>query len=204
MQKSKLFKSKTQMIIYLILFTLMLIAFVYLGKQTYYTTEDNELFAKEFEKVNIDNPFIYAKGSEINNLLDGDAIILFGTSINEYSKIWTQNTALIMQKAAENIGIDKIYYYNFINDRANNSGNYELILEKLSSRLYTNDLGKKIIYSPTIVVVKNGFIIHFDDEDSLVRGDDPIDSYFNTVKQDLKRIDLENVFKQYKGINDEL
>jgi hypothetical protein len=182
----------------------MLIAFVYLGKQTYYTTADNELFANEFKKVNIDNLFVYAKGSEINNLLDNDAVILFGTSINEYSKNKTEQVALIMQEAAENVGIEKIYYYNFINDRANTSGNYELILEKLSSRLFTNDLGKKIIYSPTIVVVKNGFIIHFDDEDSLVRGDDPIDIYFNKVKQDLKRIDLENVFKQYKGINDEL
>ncbi len=194
-KNASLFKNKTQMIIYIILFILILLAFVYLGDKNFNTTKDNVKFAKEFKKIGEENIFLYASAKDVYTKLDNNVIVLFGCSSN----VWTEPLAKIVNEVAIKKNIKEILYYDFYDDRLNNNGNYELIIQKLHGYIYTNDRGKKELYAPTLLIVSEGKIIYFNDDNTFVRGNITPSTYWTEARIDLMKLTLEEVFKNYKG-----
>lgn len=67
-KNEKLFKNKTQMVIYIILFCLLIYGFIYFGKKDYKVkVSDNERFASEFSLVSKDNVFKYVNAIRCQN-----------------------------------------------------------------------------------------------------------------------------------------
>ena len=66
MKKKKFFKSKTQMIIYIILFVIFIVLFIYFGtlENTTKKTSDSDKFKNEYKEVNEDNVFVYLNAAE--------------------------------------------------------------------------------------------------------------------------------------------
>ena len=166
-KNEKLFKNKWQMLIYCLLFIALIGAFIYLGTLDYDDTlPDNEEFANNFSLVPEDNVFVYANATDALMIANGTkGIVLFGTT-NE----WVNYYANIVNKVAKEMGIDKIYYYDFVENRQDNNGTYEAIVEKLSNYVTYNDYGTAEIYAPTLLVVSNDKVLLFDTETSFVEG----------------------------------
>ena len=75
-KNEKLFKNKTQMVIYIILFCLLIYGFIYFGKKDYKVkVSDNERFASEFSLVSKDNVFKYVNGL-ISNISKDNRIVV--------------------------------------------------------------------------------------------------------------------------------
>lgn len=178
----------------------MLFAFIYLGDQNYNTETDAEKFSELYQNIENENLFKIKKSGEILQLLDEDSIIFFGTPSNK----WSSYVAEYLNVAAKNVGVKDIYYYDFLNDRNNRSGNYELIAEKLEHILYRTDLGKKMIYAPLIVVTKHDKVIYYNDDFSLIKGNVSPDKYFNDTNKELLIMDLELILETFKEVNDGL
>ena len=109
------------MLIYCLLFNALIGAFIYLGTLDYDDTlPDNEEFANNFSLVPEDNVFVYANATDALVIANGTkGIGLFGTT-NE----WVNYYANIVNKVAKEMGIDKIYYYDFVGNRQDNNGTY--------------------------------------------------------------------------------
>ena len=120
-KNKKLFKNKTQMIIYIILFCIIIYGFIYLGKKNYKVEiSDNERFASEFSLVSKDNVFKYVNATDARMVAKGsDGIVLFGTQ-NE----WVNYYAYMVNKVAKEVGIKEVYYYDFSKNRKYNNGTY--------------------------------------------------------------------------------
>ena len=99
------------MVIYIIIFFILIGGFIYLGTIDYdETLPDNLEFAREFSLVDEDNVFAYANANDALLVANGTkGIVLFGTN-NE----WVNYYASIVNKVAKEVGIDKIYYYDFV------------------------------------------------------------------------------------------
>ena len=195
--KKKFFKSKKQMIIYIILYGLLIYGFIYLGTRNYNKGEitDQKHFDQEFSMVDEENVFTYINSNDARRLIkSGRTIIFFGTSTSQ----WVNYYAKILNDEAKEDGITDIYYYDFISDRTDNNGTYESIVEYLKNYVTTNDEGKKEIYAPTLVVIKNNKVLYFDDETSLVKGTVTPDIYWNEYQIGLEKTTLKQVFKDYK------
>lgn len=193
-KNEKLFKNKWQMVIYIIIFFILIGGFIYLGTIDYdETLPDNLEFAREFSLVDEDNVFTYANANDALLVANGTkGIVLFGTN-NE----WVNYYASIVNKVAKEVGIDKIYYYDFVEDRCNNNGTYEAILERLDSYVIYNDSEIPELYAPSLLVVSGDEVIMYDYETSFRSGNIVPGEYWNVFNQEQKEKELENAFSKY-------
>ena len=193
-KNKSLFKSKTQMIIYIILFCLLIYGFIYLGKKDYKVeVNDNERFASEFSLVSKDNVFKYVNATDARMVAKGaKGIVLFGTQ-NE----WVNYYAYMINKVAKEVGVKEIYYYDFTKNRKDNNGTYEDIVKTLSNYVTYNDKGVAEIYAPTLLVVSNDEVLLFDSETSFVNGEITPSTYWNSTKEDAKENEIREAFIKY-------
>ena len=110
---------------------------------------------------------------------------------------WSSKYAEILNDTAERLGIKEIYYYNFKNDRSNNNHYYENIVKELSSYVPYLDNDNSDIYAPTLIGVKDGNIVFYDDETSIIHGDVSIDDYWTNDKIASKMVNLGILLQKY-------
>ncbi len=137
------------------------ILFVILGKNN--TETDAEKFAKEYTEVGNDNVFIYRDAKEVIKLLEhGTGVVYLGFP----ECPWCQTYAKYLNEVAKEVGVDKIYYYNILEDRTNNTEVYQKIVSLLGDTLQYDDEGNLRIYVPNVSFHINGEIIGSDCETS--------------------------------------
>lgn len=177
-EKKKLFKSKEQMIIYIILYIICIGLFIIIGKNNYKkeNVKENIKFSNLYNLVDENNLYVFSNANDILEIINGrSGVILFAFPSNKYSN----NYAYLLNKAGQSVGLDKIYYYNFLKDRDENNGTYETIVNKLSNYLKINDEGIKDIYAPSILIVKDGSILYYIDDLTFTNNKLSVEEYFN-------------------------
>ncbi|MBQ8902555.1 MAG: hypothetical protein IJY87_05830 [Bacilli bacterium] len=182
MKKKSLFKSKTQMITYMFLYVLCIALFIIIGQidfQKDINTESKK-FHSLYNMVEEDNLYVFSDATDVLSIVDGKSgVVLMGFPTNK----WMNYYASILNDVAKEVGIDKIYYYDFQNDREESNGTYETIVNKLKVYVPTDDRGIQDIQSPTVIVVKKGEVIGYFDDTSIVRGTVTPEVYYNDNQQ---------------------
>jgi len=124
---------------------------------------DAERFAKEYD-FTVNNVFVYRNLDEINKILEnGTGVVYLGFP----ECPWCKGYIPYLNEVAINEHLDKIYYFNILNDRKNNTSGYKKTVELLNDYLKYDNEGNKRIYVPAVIAVNNGKIVGFDDESSL-------------------------------------
>ena len=124
---------------------------------------DAERFAKEYD-FTVNNVFVYRNLDEINKILEnGTGVVYLGFP----ECPWCRGYIPYLNEVAINEHLDKIYYFNILNDRKNNTSGYKKTVELLNDYLKYDNEGNKRIYVPAVIAVNNGKIVGFDDESSL-------------------------------------
>lgn len=170
-------KKMTRNFIYLVLFAFLIWCFVYLGKKDFSSTiTDAERFSKEYTTIDTDNPFVYVNSNRVLNILNNETgIILVGFSSNA----WMQEYVRELYPILKENNITKVYYYDVIEDRTKKTKNFRQIEDLLSKYLKITDMGAEYLFTPALIFVKDGKIINYDDETSLVSFDMRPDTYWN-------------------------
>ncbi len=170
-------KKMTRNFIYLVLFAFLIWCFVYLGKKDFSSTiTDAERFSKEYTTIDTDNPFVYVNSNRVLNILNNETgIILVGFSSNA----WMQEYVRELYPVLKENNITKVYYYDVIEDRTKKTKNFRQIEDLLSKYLKITDMGAEYLFTPALIFVKDGKIINYDDETSLVSFDMRPDTYWN-------------------------
>lgn len=124
---------------------------------------DAERFAKEYD-FTVNNVFVYRNLDEINKILEnGTGVVYLGFP----ECPWCKGYIPYLNEVAINEHLDKIYYFNILNDRKNNTSGYKKTVQLLNDYLKYDNEGNKRIYVPAVIAVNNGKIVGFDDESSL-------------------------------------
>ncbi len=184
-----------------IIFVILLIGFIVLGTKEYKTAEqtDNVIFSQEYEEIDENNIYTYTNASKVlQTLKGGNGIIFFGFK----KDIWAGYYANILNEAAISLNVDEIYYYDFFEDRKNRNGTYESIVDLLSDYLITLDDGTKNIYSPSVVIVKDGKVVAFNDDTAIMRGKDLPEEYWTDYQKDIEKNKLITLINQYQLISE--
>ena len=157
---------------------------------------DAAKFKSEYPRVAADNRFVYASEDEVLRVFDsGSGVVFLGFP----QCPWCQRLSEYVDRAARAEGIDKIYYLNIRDARANNNEVYQKLVKKLESYLDKDDNGKPRIFVPDVSIVKNGKIIGRYKEEST--GDDSItpDKYWTTERIERALSQLRGFMRQLKG-----
>lgn len=195
-KKKKFFKSKTQMIIYIIIFCIFIALFIYFGsfEETANKVSDSDKFINEYKEITTDNVFVYLNAQDTLNYIKNDnVLILFGYKNNSYVGYY----ANILNEVAKEVSIKKIYYYDMTEDRKYKNGSYESIVNYLKDYVITLDDGSQNIYAPTFLVKRAGIIRLFDDEDAFVHGYNSAEEYFDNYRTNLKKITLKKALEDF-------
>ena len=127
---------------------------------------DNVRFAKEYadSQVGENNVFVYKNIDEIINILKyGTGVVYLGFP----ECPWCQAYVKYLNETAKDANIEKIYYFNILEDRKNNTEKYQEIVSILGDNLQRDDEGNLKVFVPNVSFVVNGKIIGNDYETSL-------------------------------------
>lgn len=121
-------------------------------------------FAKEYTEVGEDNVFVYRDVEDVIKLLEhGTGVVYLGFP----ECPWCQAYAKYLNEVAKEVGVDKIYYYNILEDRSNNTENYQKIVSILKEHLQYDEEGNSRVFVPNVSFHVNGEIVGNDCETSL-------------------------------------
>jgi len=113
-------------------------------------------FAKEYTLVGEDNVFVYRNSSEVISMLKhGTGVVYIGFP----ECPWCQTYAKYLNEVAKEVGVTKIYYYNILEDRTNNTEVYKEIVEELKEHLEFDNEGNPRVYVPNVSFHVAGKII---------------------------------------------
>lgn len=140
---------------------------------------DKEKFSTEYTLLGLDNVFVYRTSSEIIDILEhGTGVILFGFP----ECPWCQRYVVYLNEVAKELDYEKIYYYNILEDRKNNTDTYKKIVEILEDVLQYDEEGKKRIFVPLVIGVNEGKVVGHDDETSVINYDIEPSEYWSNDK----------------------
>ena len=155
--------------------------------------KDNVKFSQEYGSVSEDNVFCYKTIDEIINILEhGTGVVYLGFP----ECPWCKEYVIYLNEVAKNSGCDKVYYFNILNDRKDNTKKYQEIVNILKDYLPYDEEGNKRIYVPAVIAVKDGKIISFDDETSKdTKGYDTPQEYWKNEDLDALKKKLSEMIK---------
>lgn len=165
------------MIIYMFLYVLCISLFIIIGQIDFQKDIDTESkkFHSLYDMVESDNLYVFSDATDVISIVDGKSgVVLMGFPTNK----WMNYYASILNDVSKEVGIDKIYYYDFQNDREESNGTYETIVNKLKIYIPTDDRGIQDIQAPTVIIVKNGDVIGYFDDTSIIKGTVTPDVYY--------------------------
>lgn len=139
----------------LLLIVIGVVIFLIIGNKNNEET-DGEKFAKEYTEVGKDNVFVYRTSDEIIRLMkNGTGVVYLGFP----ECPWCQAYVKYLDEVAKEVGVNKIYYYNILEDRTNNTEAYQEIVSLLKDNLEYDNEGNSRIYVPNVSFHANGEII---------------------------------------------
>ncbi len=168
----------------------MIYFFIILGTKDFQTrVADNVRFSNDYKDISKNNVYKYMGEYEILDLFNGKSgIVFFGFPGN----IWSHYYADYLNEVAILNKIDTIYYYDFRRDRSMNNKAYTYIVNHLKDYLSLDDLGNMDIKAPTVIILKEGKVIYFNNEIVFLKGLITPEEYFT----DLKKLQLKSRFDQ--------
>ena len=114
---------------------------------------DGEKFAKEYTQIDENNVFVYRTSDEVIKMLKhGTGVLYLGFP----ECPWCQTYVKYLNEVAKEVGVDKIYYYNILEDRTNNTEVYQEIVSLLEENLEFDTEGNPRIYVPNVSFHVNG------------------------------------------------
>lgn len=160
------------------------------------TVKVNNNFNNEYNLIDENNVFVYKSIDDILITLDkGTGIIFLGFPESS----WCQNYVKYLNDVAVSKNIDIIYYYNFKSIRDNNTEKYKKLVSRLDDYLFLDDTGSYRLYAPTLVIVKEGKILSFDNETSLMTNPILPNEYWTEEKINSFKEKIGNYFDEYLG-----
>lgn len=180
--KEKIKDKKNLLILGLIIIIVLLVILLVKVSEKESDGNDAIKFAQEYTEVGEDNIYVYRTYDEIIKILEnGTGIILLGFP----ECPWCQRYAVYLNEVAKELDFDKIYYYNILEDRKNNTEEYQNIVSIISEYLKYDEEGNKKIFVPSVIAVNKGEIVGFDDETSVITEDITPDEYWTDNKVNL-------------------
>lgn len=178
----------------IVIVSLIIIGVIILNKDS---KTDSEKFSEEYTSVPVDNVFVYRNADEIINILEkGTGIVYLGFP----ECPWCQKYVVYLNEVAKKMGVEKIYYFNILNDRKNNTKDYQKIISLLENYLDNDEEGNPRVFVPDVTFVVKGKIVGHDNETSQVSEEDGTpDEYWDKEKVSFLKTRLSGLINEVLG-----
>ena len=114
---------------------------------------DAAKFAEEYTQITDDNAFVYRTIDEIIKIMEN------GTGVVYLGFPWCQSYVKYLNEVAKEVGIKEIYYFDILEERQNNTEDYQKVVKLLGDKLEYDEEGNHRIYVPNVSFHVNGKLI---------------------------------------------
>ena len=193
--------NKKYLLIVSVIILVLLGALFFIGGNKEKKLSDGERFAQDYEGIEEDNVFVYRNIDEIINIMErGTGVVYLGFP----ECPWCHAYVKYLNEVAKEVGIEKIYYYNVLEDRTNNTENYQKLTKILKGHLQYDEEGNEKIYVPNVSFHIEGKIIGNDYETSKdTHGfKEPSDYWTEDEVKELKNTLTKYMKDVYKALNE--
>ena len=164
-------------------YIILVIIVLFVGLIIFFITRDKvetKNLSDEYTSLPKDNLFVYRDSDEIIKILkNGTGIVFLGFP----ECPWCQAYAPILDEVAKEEGVEKIYYYNILEDRKKNTKEYKEMVKLLKKYLDFDEEGNERIFVPEVAFVVKGLIVASDNETSLISGETTPEEYWTDSKK---------------------
>ena len=152
---------------------------------------------KVTEEYNLvsDSILVYKNIDEINQIISNDSGIVF-FCIKENT--WCNYYASYLNDVATANGIKEIYYLDIKQDRQYNTSGYRKLVNSLENYLLKDDENNLKIFVPTVIFVKNGNILEYDNETSILTENITPNEYWTDEKISEFKMKITSFMTDYK------
>lgn len=192
-------KKIIRFVIYGILFSAVIFAFIYIGTYDFKdrNKNENEKVALKFPSIKNDNKFVEVNIDQAINIVKNDGLILFANPKNK----WADKYAYILNEAVRDTKIKNIAIIDVTVDRQQNSLKYQRLIKALGDYVIYDDLDNAHLYMPTFVIIKNKKIIYFDNETAMNYGYVDFDKYWTLELEETKKNILLDHIDEYLRVD---
>ena len=163
-------------IIYAILFGLLIFGLIYLSNKYEDRSEEIKYIKDYYKDLNNEEKYEVINGSQmINKIKNGKNIIIVGSETSE----WSKKLMTIVDPIFNTLKVDKIYYYDINNDKAQKNSNYYKIKELLKGSLTTTDGSDSNLLAPSIYIIENGKVLYYNTDTVAMKNTIEIDEYWD-------------------------
>ena len=156
---------------------------------------DAQKFATDYQNVPEDNRFVYATSEEILELFEsGTGLVFFGFP----ECPWCQKLAPLVNQAAKQENLDKIYYFNIREARSENDDTYQKIVGYLKDYLSKDEDGNPRVTVPDVTALKNGEIVGRFKQESSGENEKTPDTFWTEERQERAVVQLSEMIQQIK------
>lgn len=163
---------------YFFLYSLIILAFIYLGTKDYnlvtYNT-DGERFNSDYNEIPRNNPFVYLNSTELINLLNNGSGIVF---MGNHESVWSLKYATFLYEVLKAKDIDEVYYYDVKKVKLLKNRNYYNIIKELEGNLIETDDSDKNLFSPSLYIIKDGEVVFYDNTTAVVNNNIDVEDYW--------------------------
>ena len=125
-------------------------------EQSTVALSDAAKFKQHYSQVADDNRFVYVSPSEIKQIFEhGSGLVFLGFK----ECPWCQKLAPMIDEAAKAEGLDRVYYMDIRQARANNDATYQMLVDKLKGHLAKDGSGSPRIFVPDVTALHDGKIV---------------------------------------------
>lgn len=192
-------KKIIRFVIYGILFSAVIFAFIYIGTYDFKDKKKtaNEQVALKFPSIKNDNKFVEVTMDQAINIVKNDGLILFANPKNK----WADKYAYILNEAVRDTRIKNVAIIDVTVDRQQNSLKYQKLIKALGDYVLYDDLNNAHLYMPTFIIIKDKKIIYFDNETAMNYGYVDFDKYWTPELEETKKNMLLDSINEYLRVD---
>ena len=97
----------------------------------------------------------------------------------------------------KNYDVDKVYYYDLVNDKAQKNSNYYKIISLLEGYLVSTDSSDNNLFAPALYIVNDGKVVFNNIDTVAMRNEDTIDDYWTKDVELLFQTELSHALLNY-------
>ncbi len=194
MKKKKGKKSMARKIIYLVLFAIIIYAFIYISNKYEKLSEEKTIVFSDYYKKEPNEYYEIINSTKLIAATKKDNSLIF---IGNSTSLWSVEYAKILTSIAKELDL-KIKYYDLENDKGQKNSNYYAIRESLEGHLTTTDGSKNNLLAPSFYIMKDGKIKYYNNDTVAMKNTDIPKEYWNkTRKEEFKKELKYNIEKYY-------
>ena len=165
----------------------------------------SNVFRDQYPKVVEDHRFVISNPEEVLKIIDsGSGMVFLGFP----GCPWCQQLAPIVDEAARAEGIDRIYYLNIQQSRADNDETYQKLIDKLKDYLPADEDGNPRISVPDVTAYRNGEVVGRFEQEATAEGEQVTpDTYWTSERRERAIVQLKSMMHQmneFGGIQDDI